>query len=262
MVSVNHTASSSAGDYSALFDSHKAVDVDAHAPAVQEHDYSSYDEFCMMLRIRAGVGFEETHRERSNEMTTTSHLPKKFSYVSNWRANVDASSNLTIMVPPSPLFHSLDPPSSPVASIDPSRLYVTSIPPSSEYETSYHITKEDEGVPPAFHHQQLYDALYTPTLDDDSSTIETSSSLSAMAIGPDPASSKVHIPVPQRTSTASSVTDARTHRTHPRRTVGSTGHNYPKPTRFRNVSSAIRWLPTRIKYSVLSQTAHRGASRK
>ncbi|KAJ3898977.1 hypothetical protein F5879DRAFT_555377 [Lentinula edodes] len=288
MTSLNHSTSdtaSSSSDYSALFDSHKVVDVNANDPAVQEYDYSSYDEFCMMMRIRAGVEIKETDRERSNELTTTSHLPKKFSYVSNWREKVDTSSNLTIMVPPSPLFHSFDSPSSPVASIDPSRLHVTSIPPSSDYEhSSYyyspssssgtgqseflhqratvgHLTKADEDMLPAFHHE-LYDAPYTPTLDDEVSTIETSSSLS-MSL--DPAFPKVYIPVPQGTSTVSSGVDTRTYRTHPCRIVGPAGYNHIKPTkstRFRNVSSAIRWLPTRIKYSILSQTAHRRASRK
>ncbi|KAJ4501736.1 hypothetical protein C8R41DRAFT_913016 [Lentinula lateritia] len=264
MTSLNHSASdatSSSYDYSALSDSNKVVDVNANN---QEYDYSSYDEFCMMMRIRAGSDFEETNRERSNELTTTSHSPKKFSYVSNWREKVDTSSHLTITVPPSPLFHTFDSPSSPVASIDPSRLYVTSVPPSSEYEhssyyyspssssgtgqseflhqrgTEGHLTKEDEEVPPAFHHE-IYHSPYTPTLDDEVSTIETSSSLS---MSPDPAFPKVYIHVPQ---------------------VGPTGYNPTKPTkstRFRNVSSAIRWLPTRIKYSILSQTAHRGASRK
>ncbi|KAJ3881499.1 hypothetical protein F5051DRAFT_106757 [Lentinula edodes] len=269
MTSLNHSTSntaSSSSDYSALFDSHKVVDVNANDPAVQDYDYSSYDEFCMMMRIRAGVDFEETDRERSNGLTT-SHLPKKFSYVSNWREKVDTSSNLTIMVPPSPLFHSFDSPSSPVASIDPSRLHVTSIPPSSDYEhssyyyspssssgtaqseflhqraTEGHLTKADKDMLPAFHHE-LHDAPYTPTLDDEVSTIETSSSLS---MSPDPAFPKVYMPVPQ---------------------VGPTGYNHTKATkstkstRFQNVSSAIRWLPTRIKYSILSQTAHRGVSRK
>lgn len=198
-----------------------------------------YDLSHFLIVVSAGSDFEETNRERSNELTTTSHSPKKFSYVSNWREKVDTSSHLTITVPPSPLcvlllptpiprdplscgcflfrFHTFDSPSSPVASIDPSRLYVTSVPPSSEYEhssyyyspssssgtgqseflhqrgTEGHLTKEDEEVPPAFHHE-IYDSPYTPTLDDEVSTIETSSSLS---MSPDPAFPKVYIHVPQ-----------------------------------------------------------------
>ncbi|KAE9407018.1 hypothetical protein BT96DRAFT_914910 [Gymnopus androsaceus JB14] len=192
-------ASSSSGDSSIFFDHHQTLDVSRDYPIVaedQDPEYSSYDEFCMVLRGRTENDFEGDNGE---------HKPKKFSYVTNWRRRLDQA-DLTILVPPSPLFHSFDSPSSPVASVDPSRLCVTSSP-HCEIEEPHAIIEM-----PTFNPE-----IYADLDEASASEFESSSSL------PDPLP-EVYI---------------------------------PKAARFKKVSSAIRWLPTRIKYSILSQTTHR-----
>lgn len=226
-------ATSSSGDSSIFFDHHQTFDVSRDYPIVaedQDPEYSSYDEFCMVLRGRTENDFEGDNRE---------HKPKKFSYVTNWRRRLDQA-DLTILVPPSPLFHSFDSPSSPVASVDPSRLCVTSVPPS-EYESystiTIHPTTDEQSPhceieePHAIIEMPTFNPEIYADLDEASaSEFESSSSL------PDPLP-EVYIPkAPYFTGSTQSP---------------------KKPARFKKVSSAIRWLPTRIKYSILSQTTHR-----
>jgi hypothetical protein len=195
----------------------------------EECEYGSYDEFCKSLRSRTGMVVRDDKGENSTEK------PKKFSYVSNWRRKVD-SADLTIRVPPSPLYQSFESPSSPVASIDPSRLCVTSVPPS-EYASCYSNSPIESPlyeieqaaiveVPVDFH--EIYDAELDRMLNE-ASEVESSSSVSPYPIP------EMYVPHVSAASTPKSR----------------------KPARFQNVSSAIRWLPMRIKYSILSQTTHR-----
>ncbi|KAF9070363.1 hypothetical protein BDP27DRAFT_1323911 [Rhodocollybia butyracea] len=222
---VNRSSSDAGSSFSSrdcpiALDQHKSKATRAD----EECGYGSYDEFCRSLRSRTEILMhEEDLREK----------PKKFSYVSNWRRKVDPS-DLTILVPPSPFYQSFGSPSSPVASIDPSRLCVTSIPPS-EYASSYSESpvesplcefEQDAIVEAPVDFHEIYDAELDRMLDE-ASEVESSSSVSPYPIP------GMHVP-------------------H----VASTPKSR-KPTRFQNVSSTIRWLPMRIKYSILSQTTHR-----
>lgn len=155
-------------------------------------------------------------------------------------------------------FHSFDSPSSPVASVDPSRLCVTSVPPS-EYESystiTIHPTTDEQSPhceieePHAIIEMPTFNPEIYADLDEASaSEFESSSSL------PDPLP-EVYIPkgtylfflMRMRTEYVTLIAPYFT---------GST-QSPKKPARFKKVSSAIRWLPTRIKYSILSQTTHR-----
>ncbi|KAJ4488309.1 hypothetical protein J3R30DRAFT_3400838 [Lentinula aciculospora] len=238
--------SSDAGLYSfprdcrLLFDRHSIADVNVEDQATQEHEYSSYDEFCIRLRNCTGIAELNEADGCSQELPTTLK-PKKFSYVSNWRTKVDAS-NLTIIIPPSPLFHSFDSPPSPAASIDPSRLCVTSIPPS-EYEnysplSTGHSKSLCEVDPKLIGEsfQEFYDTHFARMLDE-ASEVESPSSFS---ISPE----------------AQPVVLPEVYTLHPQ-----VHKNLKKRPLFRNVSSTIRWLPTRIKYSILSRTTQRTSRR-
>ncbi|KAJ3983650.1 hypothetical protein F5890DRAFT_1521841 [Lentinula detonsa] len=236
------SSSSPPADRNLLLDCAGTTDASIHGQAIQKHEYDSYDDFCMVLRDRLGMtDWEAIKGGCSNDPLK----PKKFSYVSNWRNKVDTS-NLTILVPPSPSFHSFDSPSSPVASIDPSRLCVTSIPPSeSENYSPSSGTGQLESIYERYIYAngevpidlcEIYDTQFARMLDE-ASEAKSSSSVS---ISPD-VSPEVYVPSPKVTSLAY---------TSPMKTA-----------RFRKLSSAIRWLPTRIKYTILSQAAQR-ASRK
>ncbi|KAJ3766388.1 hypothetical protein FB446DRAFT_849708 [Lentinula raphanica] len=230
-----------------LYEYPRTPDDGAQDQVIDGHGYNSFDEFCMLLRDRVGtVDCEVLDAELTSEPTSSASRQKSFSYVSNWRSKVD-SANLTIVVPPSPLFHSFDSPSSPVASIDPSRLCVTSIPPSeyenyspssmtgrSEYDCEMEPDVIEDSVASDFH--GVYDPDFARMFSDDASEVE---SLSSVSYHPG-AFRQAYMSIPQ---------------------AASPYPNINKSTRFQNVSSAIRWLPTRIKYSILSQAAQR-ASRK
>ncbi|KIK63786.1 hypothetical protein GYMLUDRAFT_40863 [Collybiopsis luxurians FD-317 M1] len=168
------------------------------------------------------------------DINTPQVRPKKFSYVRNWRSGVGPA-DLTILVPPSPLFQSFDSPSSPVASIDLSRLCVTSIPPSEceVYQLSDPASSHERSavveIPAEFH--EIYDADLGRTVTLEASEIVSPSSLPTLTF---PEANKPQCLVPS----------------------GSSSSKF-KPARLQSVSSTIRWLPTRIKYIILSQTTVR-----
>jgi hypothetical protein len=214
-------ASSSFSEDFSIFLDHNRID-----DQPQDREYSSYDEFCMVLRGRAENGSE------GDTVGQFAHnKPKKFSYVSNWRRRLPA--DLTIVVPPSPLFDSFDGLSSPVASIDPSRLNVTSVSPSEHknYSPSTIASEQSPFYEIGPHAVTDHDVFYNADLDE-LSEVESTSSVSV----PHP---QLSIPTRASSSTCSGTPKTRKH------------------ARFQNVSSAIRWLPTRIKYSILSHRASR-----
>ncbi|KAJ3984713.1 hypothetical protein F5890DRAFT_1271424 [Lentinula detonsa] len=148
--------------------------------------------------------------------------PRRFSYVSNWRRNITP---LKIGPPPSSPF-GVSFPTSPVAVISPDQLRITSLPPydprmvSMLAGASASESFEQSIVNEPTHFNDLYDAELEQMIDE----IETSSASSSTL------SVTVYIPP---------VEPSRTADRSPRKT-------FP---------SLIRWFPTRVKYSFLSNAA-------
>jgi len=176
----------------------------------------SYDEFCLMISsVEQGVSDD-------SKMATTK--PRKLSYVHSWRQRITP---LDIGPPTSPFGRS-EFPTSPVAVITPDQLCITSLPPYdprtasllARSPTSDSLEQTIVGEPTNFY--DLYDAQLEQMIDD---ACEQSSSDSSSTI-----SAGMYIP-----QAVPSIIPPRVE----------------KP-RSRTVSSAIRWLPARIKYTILS----------
>ncbi|KAE9399488.1 hypothetical protein BT96DRAFT_882123 [Gymnopus androsaceus JB14] len=187
-----------------------------------ETEYATaYDEFCLMIRT--------AEDEVSNDAKVVA--PRKLSYVHRWRQRITP---LDIRPPSSP-FGTSEFPTSPVAVITPDQLCVTSLPPYDHRTASLLArspTSDSEPTstvdePTNFH--DLYDAELEQMIDAHQmqSSSDSSSSISAT----------VYLP------------QAGVHTTTPIPKVEWTWEEKP---RRRTLSSAIRWLPARIKYSVLS----------
>ncbi|KAJ3771839.1 hypothetical protein FB446DRAFT_738732 [Lentinula raphanica] len=188
----------------------------AHRTPLREHQ--PIPEFSEKLK-RTMIPLDEP-----SELTVNSP-PRRFSYVSNWRQNITP---LRIDSPPSSPFGVSEFPTSPVAVVSPERLRVTSVPPydprtasklagvaASEY-TQPSIVNE----PTHFH--DLYDVELEQMIDELPTSSDSSSTVSAT----------IYIPPVEPSRMAS--------RSHRRR---------------KTITSLIRWFPTRVKYTLLSNMA-------
>jgi hypothetical protein len=173
----------------------------------------SYDEFCLMI---GSV-------QESNDLVTTK--PRKLSYVHTWRQRVTPLD----IGPPSSPFGTSEFPTSPVAVIAPDQLCVTSLPPydpraasvlarspASDSPSEWSIV---DG-PTQFH--DLYDAELEQMIDEAREMETSSASSSTISAG-------AYLPPAIHTTR---VKAEKRHRG--------------------TFSSAVRWLPARIKYSLLS----------
>lgn len=187
-------------------------------------EFYDYDQFRVML---GGVYGEQDDDQEGQVPRNV----KTVSYVQRWRRNVDFVGDIGL--PGSPLI-ATDFPSSPVAVIHPSSLRISSHPPYDNAAISrLAMASSPELASPTMidkptHFYDLYDAELERMIDEEASEFQESSTTSSNE------TISVYVPPvialpPQKSKTG--------------------------------LKSAIRWLPTRIKYSFLSTAAGRSLRR-
>ncbi|KAF5358644.1 hypothetical protein D9758_007703 [Tetrapyrgos nigripes] len=204
--------------------------VDDRSDLPPKKDFNTYDEFCSMLRDDYELYDEPVQEIEVFDECATPVNPKTFSLIDHWRSGI----NGTEVGPPKSPFIVADFASSPVAAINFASLQVTSLPPcnstsftnprlrSSHSEAA--VTNDSPTanviVTQPTHFYDLYDAELERMIDE--TVDETASSDDTDAV------STVYVPpVPSK--------------------------NLIQRTTKNKISSAIRWLPKRLKYTLLSK---------
>ncbi|THV00183.1 hypothetical protein K435DRAFT_964188 [Dendrothele bispora CBS 962.96] len=195
-----------------------------------EKDFKTYDEFCSMLRDDYDLSDEPVQEIEVVDECASPVNPRKFSLIDHWRTGV----NDTEVGPPKSPFLVADFASSPVAAINFASLQVTSLPPCNDkgysrlrsgHSELVGTNEQDNDVADAIinqptHFYDLYDAelerMVDETVDDASSSDDT-------------VSAAVYVPSAP-----------------PKDTVAP---------RAKKLSSALRWLPKRLKYTFLSKSS-------
>ncbi|KAK7453450.1 hypothetical protein VKT23_011722 [Stygiomarasmius scandens] len=193
-----------------------------------QKDFKTYDEFCSMLRDDYELTDEPVQEIEVIDECASPVNPRKFSLIDNWRIGI----NGTEVGPPKSPFLVPDFTSSPVAAINFASLQITSLPPCndqvyarlcSDHSDVASTNRQDDVVnvivthPTHFH--ELYDAELERMIDETVDDASSSDNTVSVAVYVPPVHPK---DIPQRTT---------------------------------KLSSALRWLPKRLKYTFLSKSS-------